>query len=136
VEQDKMEHIKNIKKLLEKAEKEIVCLEGLLKKDKKTRTKSSQAPKNRSIKKRRERVASVREIREAIEYKVLIHGNTRGYYEEKIKEAKNKGYKNESCSCGTVFLACDHFVRCDDETCPFKEGKSLLDHISGDSKKE
>jgi hypothetical protein len=39
--------------------------------------------------------------------------------QEKYKEALAEGYKDEKClKCGTVFLAHDHIVMCDDSECP------------------
>lgn len=51
----------------------------------------------------------------------------------KHQEALAEGYKDEVCpKCGAVFLAFHHFVMCDDENCPMKDGNpSLLEQLLG-----
>ena len=52
------------------------------------------------------------------------------HWEEKLEKAKDEGYKSEKCSCGCIFLAFHHYVRCEERDCPFSDGVSLLDRMT------
>lgn len=52
------------------------------------------------------------------------------HVDAKVAEAKAEGYKNETCSCGLVYLAFHHFTRCQVDGCPFRDGNgSMLERI-------
>ncbi len=47
-------------------------------------------------------------------------------------ECLAEGLKDETCECGRVFLACQHFIMCFTDGCPMKSQKdkrSLLEMI-------
>ena len=54
------------------------------------------------------------------------------HWQEKLKEAKNQGYKSEKCSCSCVFLAFHHYTSCQESDCPFSDGVSVSDRILKD----
>lgn len=56
-------------------------------------------------------------------------GEVTARVEKKLAEAMAEGYKNETCSCGTIYLAFHHFTTCREEGCPFSDGVSLLDRM-------
>ena len=61
-------------------------------------------------------------------------GKGREWVDTKCAEAEAEGYKTEICnSCGHILLPYHHFVRCQEEGCPFraKDGKSLLEMLLG-----
>lgn len=49
------------------------------------------------------------------------------------RKAIEEGHKHEKCSkCSQTFMACIHFIRCDNNDCPMKDQKdkrSLLDML-------
>ena len=52
--------------------------------------------------------------------------------ERQQAEAEAEGYKTEVCSCGLTFLAFHHWVRCEQDGCPLRGEKSMLDIMMGD----
>jgi hypothetical protein len=52
-------------------------------------------------------------------------------FEQREAEAIREGYKAEVCSgCDTVIFAHHHFIRCEKETCPMKDGEgSILEQL-------
>ena len=51
------------------------------------------------------------------------------FWENKLKEAIEEGYKNETCECGVTALAFHHFTTCKKDGCPISNGISLLDML-------
>lgn len=53
-------------------------------------------------------------------------------WRQKKEEAEQKGYQNEFCSCGTVYLAFHYKIRCRVEDCPFRSDQTMRDLIMGE----
>ena len=83
--------------------------------------------------KKKKRLATAEEVAKVIAFQKECYPDSD--VDAKHQEALDEGYKDEVCEkCGTTFLACHHFIRCEDPKCPMKTpgGKSLLDMMLGD----
>jgi len=69
--------------------------------------------------------------------KIIAAANNPKLTEEYRQCIEKEGYKDEYCpKCGVLYLACEHFIRCDHaangEGCPMHDGKpSVLHQILG-----
>lgn len=80
------------------------------------------------------RPANTEEVEAAIALRVSIGSITAEEFKKLYDEAVGEGYKDEVCRCGTIFLACSHFVNCASPDCPMKTkgGSSLLRALLGE----
>lgn len=51
------------------------------------------------------------------------------WWKAKQDEAEAEGYKNETCSCGNVFLAFHHYTTCKEKGCPISNGVPLIEEF-------
>lgn len=84
------------------------------------------------------RLATEEEIKEAFEAHVHrwdtmnpSFKKPEGYWESKMEEAIEEGYKSEKCECGATLLPFHHFVTCSRNGCPFRSDESIIDGIFG-----